>query len=56
MKLSNINESIVDFQHYLEKKYNLENLWLYEGLKHIEISSIRVKSDERNKGVGTKSC
>ena len=54
MKLRLISENIQDLQAQLELEYDLEQLWITEGPKHVEIHNIRVKPDDRNSGVGTK--
>lgn len=54
MKLRILSESIKDLQNHLKEKYDLEDLWIIEGPKHIEISSIRVKPENQGKGIGSK--
>lgn len=54
MRLRSITESIQDLQAELEARYDLEELWLTEGPKHIELHNIRVKPDARNQGIGTE--
>ena len=54
MKLKVISENVQDLQARLEREYDLEELWITEGPKHVEIHNIRVKPDNRNSGVGTE--
>jgi len=54
MRLRTICESIEDLQNRLEREYNLDQLWITEGPKHVELHNIRVKPGDRNSGVGTK--
>lgn len=54
MKLRAISESVQDLQAQLEQQYDLEELWITEGPKYVELHNIRVKPGERNSGVGTE--
>jgi ribosomal protein S18 acetylase RimI-like enzyme len=54
MRLRAICESVEDLQQRLERTYDLEQLWITEGPKHVEIHNIRVKPENRNTGVGTQ--
>lgn len=46
--------SIDELQSYLEQKYDLDELWLTEGHKHIEVHNMRVKAGERDRGTGAE--
>jgi len=54
MRLKHILEQIDNLQARLTRLYDLDQLWLTEGPKHIEVHSLRVKPDNQGQGIGAQ--